>query len=63
MKNKLQRAFLLGTELEKAKNAGLGAKELAVMLGVHYDKVTLAGLTNELYKNIKKSLYEQRHKI
>ena len=59
---KLQRAFALGVELEKAKNAGLGAKELAVMLGAHYDKATLAGLTNELYKLVKKSQYEQKQK-
>ena len=61
--SKLNSAFALGTELEKAKNAGLGAKELAVVLGVHYDKATLAGLCNQLFINIKKSQYEQRNKI
>ena len=59
---KLQRAFALGAELEKAKNAGLGAKELAVMLGVHYDKATLSGLCNQLFINIKKAQYEQKQK-
>lgn len=61
--SKLNSAFALGVELEKAKNAGLGAKELAVVLGVHYDKATLAGLCNQLYINIKKSQYEQKNKI
>lgn len=52
--NKVFQSFELGMALEKARISGLGAKELAVMLGAHYDKATLSGLVNELYKQIKR---------
>jgi len=63
MENKLNAVLDLGIELEKAKHKGVAAKELAVILGVHYDKATLAGLCNQLVIYIKKSQYEQRNKV